>query len=149
MIQYCYTGVILKEQQPSSVAEVCVRLLIYVCSSPEETVLTGVLHSNTLLLTVKSWDIFSLMSFFECLSWSVGKWQRWWGGIMRGRNDRNPQRNQMTCDHVSQTICDWTFARAPLHRPDNTRVKLERLVSTHRNLKNVESNVASSTCSFN
>lgn len=25
----------------------------------------------------------SLMSFFECLSWSVGKWQRWWGGIMR------------------------------------------------------------------
>lgn len=62
--------------------EVYIPLLTYLCSSREEAIHTGIQHSITVLVTVKSWDIFSLMCFFECPSWSVGKWQRWWSGIM-------------------------------------------------------------------
>lgn len=125
-----------------------IPLLTYLCSSPEEAIHTGVQHSNTVLVTVKSWDIFSLMCFFECPSWSVGKWQRWWRGIMW---------EEMTEIHkgIKWRVIMWVkdlwlnFGQGST-LPDNTCVKFERLTSftsTYRNLKKVGRNVEEFTCS--
>lgn len=129
--------------------EVYIPLLTYLCSSPEEAIHIGIQHSETVLVTVKSWDIFSLMCFFECPSWSVGKWQRWWRGIMW---EEMPEIHKGIKWRVIMWVKDlWLNFGQGSTSPDNTRVKFERLTYSLPRIESimwkVGRNIEEFTCS--